>query len=104
MLTEPNVHLSHSPETLEESGCDAVRAIALCWKGAIEDGIALYKKVLKTHPHVDRPLPVGVHLKILESMGLYHVSNIIRRSALAAGADICFSRVMERTTAATIDE
>jgi hypothetical protein len=62
-----------SSESLAHSG--AVRAIGLCRRGAVGDGIALYQKVLKKHW---RPLPVGVHLKFLRSFGLPDAADIIR--------------------------
>ena len=100
MLVDPKEYDTLSPETLAQS--DAARAIALCQTGAVEDGIALYRKVLKR----DRSgtLPVGVHLKLLQSFGLHDAANIIRRSALAAGEDLCFSAVMGRSPAIIVDE
>jgi hypothetical protein len=75
-------------------------AIALCRKGAIEDGIALYRKALKGAD----ALPVGVHLKFLQSSGLYDVADIIRRAAVVAGADLCLSDAMDRPPAIIVDE
>jgi hypothetical protein len=59
---EPRVNDTPSLETSVQS--DAVRAIALCRTGAVGDGIALYRKLLKTH--VAWLVPVGLHLKTLQ--------------------------------------
>jgi hypothetical protein len=58
--------------------------------------------VLKNHPA--EFLPVGMHLKLLRSFGLHDAADIIRRSALAAGLDICLSAVMGRSPAVIVDE
>jgi hypothetical protein len=95
---EPKVNDTLSPETSVQS--DAARAIALCRTGAVEDGIALYRKVLKR----TNTLPVGVHVKLLQSSGLHDVADIIGRAALAVGADLCFSAAMGRPPATIVDE
>jgi hypothetical protein len=82
---------------------DAVRAIGLCRVGAVGDGIALYQKVLKNCSGVWSP-PVGVHLKFLQSFGLPDVADIIRRSALMFGADICVSAMLGRPPKVIVDE
>jgi hypothetical protein len=89
-----------SPEALTRS--NAARAIALCRTGAVGDGVALYRKALKSQ--FAWFLPVGMHLKMLESFGLHDVADIIRRSALATGLDICFSAVMGRPPALVVEE
>jgi hypothetical protein len=97
---EPKVNDTPSPETSAQS--DAARAIALCRMGAVGDGIALYRKVLKSE--VAWLLPVGLHLKMLQSFGLHDAADTIRRSALAAGANTCISAVMGRSPAVIVDE
>ena len=100
MLMEPNLNDSLSPGASAQS--DAARAIALCRTGAVGDGIALYRKALKRK---DRPLlPVGVHLKMLQSFGLHDEADIIGRSALAAGKNLSFSATMGRSPAIIVDE
>jgi hypothetical protein len=89
-----------SPET--SAHLDAAEAIALCRKGAVGDGIALYRKALKRN-HAGA-LPVGVHLKLLGSFGLHDAADTIRRSALAVGQDLCFSGAMNRSPAVIVDE
>ena len=96
---ESQVNDAASPTTAAQS--DAAKAIALCRTGAVEDGIALYRKVLKRNRGT---LPVGVHLKLLQSFGLRDAADIIRQSALIAGEDLCFSTVMDRSPAIIIDE
>src|SRR6476660_4466211 len=81
---------------------DAARAIALCRTGAVADGIALYRKVLKSD--VAWFLPVGLHLKLLQSFGVHDAADIIRRSALVAGVDICLTAAMGRSPAVIVDE
>src|ERR1700683_41023 len=85
-LMKPKVSDTLSPETLAQS--DAARAIALCRIGAVGDGIALYPKMMKRYHGAT--LPVGVHLKLLQSFGLHDAADIIRRSA-SASEDLCFS-------------
>jgi len=95
---EPNLNDTRSPEISAES--NTARAIALCRTGAVGDGIALYRKVLNSFGN----LPVGVHLKLLQSFGLHDAAEIIGRAALAAGANLCFSEVMGRSPAMIVDE
>jgi hypothetical protein len=45
-----------------------------------------------------------VHVKLLQSLGLRDAADIIRRSALAEGVDICASAVMGRPLAVIVDE
>ena len=94
------VNETSSPETLTRS--DAARAIALCRTGAVGDGVALYRRALKSQ--FAWFLPVGMHLKMLESLGLHDAAAIIRRSALATGLDICFSAVAGRPPAVIVEE
>jgi hypothetical protein len=96
---KPKVSDTLSPETLAQS--DAAKAIALCRTGAVGEGIALYQKVLKRYHGAT--LPVGVHLKLLQSFGLHDAADIIRRSALAS-EDLCFSTAMGRSPAIIVDE
>src|SRR6516164_5110969 len=98
-VEELKVNGMPSSENLAHS--DATRAIGLCRTGAVEDGIALYQKVLKKRPW---SLPVGVHLKFLQSLGLPGAADIIRRSALAQGADICTSEMLGRPSKVIVDE
>jgi hypothetical protein len=100
MSTEPNVNHTPSPESSAQS--DAARALGLCRTGAVADGIALYRKVLKRH--LARPLPVGVHVKLLQSFGLHDAAEIVRRSALAEGVDICTSAMMARPLAVIVED
>jgi hypothetical protein len=64
----------------------AAKALTLCRTDDVDNGIALYRKALKTP--AGRNLPVGLHLRMLESLGLNDVADIIRRSALVASADM----------------
>jgi hypothetical protein len=93
-------HDTLSPESSARS--DAARAIALCRTGAVGDGIALYRKVLKNH--LAGFLPVGMHLSLLQSFGLHDAADTLRRSALAAGLDICISAAMGRSLVVVVDE
>jgi len=79
---------------------EAAAAIALCRAGAIEDGIALYRKILKQTD----TLPVGLHLRFLQSSGLHDIAHIIRKEALAAGADLCVNEAMEMAPLAIANE
>lgn len=88
------------PETSAQS--EAARAIALCRKGAVQEGVALYRKLLDRD--LTSPLPVGVHLKMLQSFGLTDAADTIRRSALVAGVDIGLSSVMGRSQQIIVDE
>jgi hypothetical protein len=97
MLMEFSVR---SAETLVKS--DAARAIALCRTGAVEDGLALYRKALNRDGQAT--LPVGVHLELLESSGLHDVAESIRQSAVAAGEDLCLSALIGRPPAMIVDE
>jgi hypothetical protein len=89
-------------QSLVSARSDAAKAIALCLTGEVADGVALYRKVLKTH--AGSHLPAGVDLKMLQSFGLNDAADVIRRSALVAGADISISEVMGRSPAVIVEE
>jgi hypothetical protein len=84
------------------SPADAARAIELCRAGAVGDGIALYQKVLEAR--LERFVPVGLHLKMLRSLGLHHAADIIGRSAWACGVDFSISAAMGQSATVIVDE
>ena len=64
---------------------EAAKALALCRDGAVREGIGLYKQVLKAA----YDLPVAVHLRFLESIGLSDAAAEIRLHALWTGQNLC---------------
>ena len=66
-------------------------ALKLFRAGAVDDGIALYRDALKAGADT---LPVGLHLKFLQSAGLHDVADTVRKEALAAGADLCVAEAL----------
>jgi len=68
---------------------NAIKAIALCRDGAIDDGIGLYRQVLKADYDLRKNLPIALHLKFLESMGLNDAAASIRLDAILAGQNLC---------------
>jgi hypothetical protein len=67
-------------------------ALKLFMAGAVEDGIAVYRNALKAAADT---LPVGLDLKFLQSARLHDVVDIVRKEALAAGADLCVNEAMD---------
>jgi hypothetical protein len=65
------------------------KALALFHAGAVDDGIVLYKQVLKAEYDLRKNLPVALHLGFLESMGLKDVAAEIRFEAIMAGQNLC---------------
>ena len=88
------------------SAADAQRAISLCTKGAIDDGIALYRQVLeaKNARAESLRLPVGIHLQCLEQLGLEQVAQIIRRDGLQAGQNLNVRQALGKPSGAVVEE
>jgi Putative 2OG-Fe(II) oxygenase len=68
---------------------NSVKALALCRGGAIHDGIGLYKQILKAKYDLRKNLPVALHLRFLENMGLNDAAAAIRLDAIMAGQNLC---------------
>jgi hypothetical protein len=69
----------------------AMKALALFRSGAIHDGIELYKQVLNAEYDLRKDMPVALHLRFLENMGLNDVATTIRLDALRAGQNLCLN-------------
>jgi hypothetical protein len=69
----------------------AMKALALFRSGAIHDGIELYKQVLNAEYDLRKNMPVALHLRFLENMGLNDVAATIRLDAIRAGQNLCFN-------------
>jgi hypothetical protein len=65
------------------------KALALFRAGAVDDGIVLYKQILKVEYDLRKNLPVALHLGFLESMGLKDAAAEIRLEAIMAGQNLC---------------
>jgi hypothetical protein len=68
---------------------NAIKALALCRSGAVHDGVELYKRVLMAEYDLRKYVPVVLHLRFLESMGLNDAAAAIRLDAIMAGQDLC---------------
>ena len=68
---------------------DAMKALALCYAGAVDDGVRLYKQVLKAEYDLRKYLNVALHLRFLESLGLKDAAAAIRLDAITEGQNIC---------------
>jgi hypothetical protein len=88
------------------SATDAQRAISLCAKGAIDDGIALYRQVLKAKSEGAEPfsLPIGIHLQCLEQLGLEQAAQVIRRDGLEAGQNLNARYALGKSPGAVVAE
>ena len=73
---------------------NAIKALALCRSGAIHDGVELYKRVLKAEYDLRKYVPVVLHLRFLESMGLNDASAAISLDAIMAGQDLCLKATL----------
>ena len=93
--------MNDMPTPVNLAASHAAKAFNLFRTGDVADGLALYRKVLKKHAEF---LPVGLHLRMLESLGLNDVADIIRRSAVVAGADINIAAVMGRSPGLIVEE
>ena len=88
------------------SAADAARAISLCSKGAIDEGIALYRQVLKArNERAEGPkLPVGLHLQYLEQLGLEQVAQVIRLEGLRTGQNLNARYALGKSPGAVVAE
>jgi hypothetical protein len=68
---------------------NALNALALFRAGAIDDGIGLYKQVLKADYDIRKNLNVALHLRFLETMGLNEVAAALRLDAILQGQNLC---------------
>src|SRR5262249_47244170 len=68
---------------------NAIKAIALCRAGAVQDGVGLYKEILKDDYDLRKNLNVALHLRFLESMGLNDEAAALRLDAIMQGQNLC---------------
>jgi hypothetical protein len=81
---------------------NATKALTLCRRGAIHDGIGLYKQILKCD--LRKILPIAFHLRFLESMGLNDVAAAIRLEAVVAGQNLCLKAYFGKPSLEVVTE
>src|SRR5262245_11007814 len=83
---------------------DAIKALVLCRNGAVDDGIGLYKQLLKADYELRKNLPIALHLRFLEGMGLNDAAASIRLDAILAGQDLCLKASLGKPSIEVVAE
>jgi len=81
-------------------------AVALCCRGDVEKGIALYRQVLdKTgDPAILGRLPVGLHLRLLHDAKREEAAAVLQRLLLSAGLNVSLGASLDKPPAEIADE
>jgi hypothetical protein len=95
---------SDEDNTSNSLAATAIKALALCRAGAVHDGIGLYKQILETEYNLRRHLPVALHLRFLESMGLHDAAAGIRLHAIIAGQNLCLKAALGKPSSEVVAE
>ena len=77
---DPAIKEPDTPRTL------AVQAMRRFQAGDADAGLVLYNRVLRSRP--DSAIPIGLHCRMLKTLGQGDAADIIRRRALVCGWDI----------------
>jgi hypothetical protein len=90
--------------SLNSTAATALKALALCRAGAVHDGIELYKQVLEVEYNLRKNLPIALHLRFLENMGLNDAAVAIRLDAIQAGQNLCLKAALGKPSLEVIAE
>jgi hypothetical protein len=82
----------------------ALKALALCRAGAIHDGVELYKQVLEVEYNLRKNLPIALHLRFLENMGLNDAAAAIRLEAIQAGQNLSLKAALGKPSLDVVAE